>query len=43
MKTFHYLDQIWTILRQDKFKVEAVDQAGDRYILNKHRIKEFLK
>lgn len=43
MKTFHYLDQIWTILRQDKFKVEAVDQAGDRYILSKHRIKEFLK
>ena len=41
MKTFHYLNQTWTIIRQDRLRVDAKDQLGDRYILFKSRIPEF--
>lgn len=41
MKTFQYLNQTWTIIRQDRLRVEAKDESGDRYILFKSRIPEF--
>ena len=43
MKTFQYLNQTWTIIRQDRLRVEAKDESGDRYILAKFRIPEFVQ
>ena len=33
-----YLNQVWTIIRQDHTRYLLQDSAGDRYIVNKARV-----